>query len=786
MQDQPVNSLNQVKELTLKDQLGKYMRYWPWIVISILFMLVVAYTYLRYSTSIYESETSILIKDDKNSSLSELAAFQDLGLAGGLNASGFDNEIQIIKSRTIIERVVDRLNLNVKYYKDGTVKDSEVFENAPFSVTIVQPTQELKYPIGEFNVKILSLETYSILTKKGESPEYGFGNVVNRPFGDIIVNKKFLDSTQFKKNDVYRVKIVDPKNLVIGLQNGLDVSKVSKFASVLNISLNTATPEKAEAILNALVILYNEDAVSDRNLVSKNTAEFIEKRLSIITEELDSVESDKVVFKEDKNLTDIEAEGQLFIENLAEYKKKRSEIDTQIQLVNSVQSYLQEAGTFALLPANIGINENQLSSLIDNYNTLILQRKRYLEASTEANPVVQSVTSQILDFRNTISENLKGLQQSLRIQSNKLYAQGGRINSEISEMPSLEKDLRDILRQQEIKETLYLYLLQKREETAISLAVTTPKAKVVDMAYTKTQPVFPKKRIIYSLAFLMGFLAPMGLIYLKDALNNKISNRKDISIALPSLTILGEIPRLKKGDSELIQVNDRSILAESFRILRTNLQYLFVNSPTDSKKIFVTSTIKGEGKTFVAFNLALTLALTGKKVVLVGADIRNPQLHRYIDNKTTEHKGLTEYIIDDTTTAERLVIKSESHENLDIILSGVIPPNPAELLMQDRTSLFFEELIKKYDYVIVDTAPSMLVTDTLIINKLADLTLYVFRASFTDKDLLEFCKDVTTEGKLTNVAGVLNNVDLNNFGYGNKYGYTYSSHKLPWHRRIFK
>ncbi|MDT0556651.1 GumC family protein [Patiriisocius hiemis] len=774
----------QQTEPTLKEQVGRYTRYWPWFILTMLFAVIAAFTFLRYSTAIYESETTILIKDEQNSSLSELAAFQDLGLAGGLNSASFENEIQILKSKSLIERVVERLDLNIRYFKDGNVKDSELFDNKPFSVNILTPNNEISYPIKEFFVQLLPDESFAIFSENQEKANYKYGDIIKMPFGDIIINKELVDNNRFKENDTYRIKVQNLENLVISLRNTISVSRVSKFASVLKISLATPTPEKSEAILNALVILYNEDAVNDRNLVSNNTANFIEKRLAIITKELDSVESDKVIFKEDQNLTNIEAEGQLFIENLSEFNKKRAEVDTQIQLVNSVKSYMQSADTYALLPSNIGIKEVQLASLIENYNTLLLQRQKLLSSSTEANPVVQTLNSQVAELRNTITKNLTSLEQSLAIQSRKLNTQGGQINSEISEIPSLEKGLRDIIRQQEIKETLYLYLLQKREETAISLAVTTPKAKIIDTAYTKVAPVFPKKLLIYGISLVLGFIFPIGVIYGKDLFNTKVSNRKDITNVIPSFSIIGEIPRLKKGDSELVGVNDRSMLAEAFRILRTNLQYLFVNKPEGKKKIFVTSTIKGEGKTFVAFNLALTLALTGKKVVLVGADIRNPQLHRYIKNKTTSHKGLTEYIVDDSITANSLTIKSESYDNLDIILSGTIPPNPAELLMQDRTSQFFNELNDSYDYIIVDTAPSMLVTDTLLINKLADITLYVFRAGYTDKDLLEYCKDVTSQGKLTNVSGVLNNVDINNFGYGNKYGYSYTTDKIPWYKRF--
>jgi capsular exopolysaccharide synthesis family protein len=384
---------------------------------------------------------------------------------------------------------------------------------------------------------------------------------------------------------------------------------------------------------------------------------------------------------------------------------------------------------------------------------------------------------------------LQNTSNALKISLRDLNIQEARLNSKIAQVPEKEKLFRGIERQQTIKEQLYLFLLQQREEASISLAVTAPKAKIVDMAYSSKAPVSPNKPLFYLGALLAGLLVPFIVLYGSFILNTYVANRRDVERVLPTTSIIGEIPKLKRGDEELIKHNDRSILAESFRILRTSLQYLLVNKSENlpkKKTVFVTSTIKGEGKTFVAFNLALTIAMTGKKVALVGADIRNPQLHRYLPEKFRKNKGLTEYIIDHSLTISDLEAQSEYNENLSIVLSGAIPPNPAELLMLERSAEFFKELSDRFDYIIVDTAPSMLVTDTILINKLADITLYIVRAGFTDKRLLEFPKDAIEDGRLSNIAIVLNSVDMNNFGYGNKYGYTYSEEKKSLISRIFR
>jgi capsular exopolysaccharide synthesis family protein len=506
--------------------------------------------------------------------------------------------------------------------------------------------------------------------------------------------------------------------------------------------------------------------------VAQKTSNFIDSRLEIITRELDSVERNKEQFKSSNRLTNIEAEAQLILETASEFNNRQLDVATQLEFSNTMIDYMEKSSSNDLLPTNIGLNGDNISESVTNYNQLILQRNRLLKNSTDKNPVVVNVNTQIEQIRSTILSSLKNTNNQLKVSLRGLNYQESALNSRISKVPSKEKIFRGIERQQTIKEQLYLFLLQQREEASIKLAVTSPKAKVVDLAASSKTPVSPNRSLILLGAVLAGFLLPGILIYGYQLLDSKVRNRSDIERLMPSTPILGEVPKLKKNEPQLVEQNDRSVLAESFRILRTNLQYLFVNS--DVKKIFVTSTVKGEGKTFVAFNLALTIALTGKKVVLVGADIRNPQLHRYLPDIHKNEKGLTEFIIDPSLTVNDLAHTSEKNKDLSIILSGVIPPNPAELLLQQRTSDFFTELEQQYDYIIVDTAPSMLVTDTILLNPLADIMLYVVRAGYTDKRLIEFPKDAIEDGRLSQVNFVLNNVDLNHFGYGNKYGYTYS------------
>ena len=522
---------------------------------------------------------------------------------------------------------------------------------------------------------------------------------------------------------------------------------------------------------------YNREAIEDKNLVARNTAKFIDERLAIINEELDSVETGKEEFKEANSLTDIEAESSIIIENASEYNKRQAEVGTQLELANAMISYIKNDEENSLLPSNLGIKEEGVNQSIIEFNELVLERNRILSGSTPKNPIVIRLNSQIEQIKANVLQSLERMRSNLRIAQKDLDRQSAVIGSKIAAVPSKEREYRGIERQQNIKEALYLFLLQKREENSLSLAVTAPKAKIVDRAYSSKAPVSPKPKIILLAALILGMLIPFLVIYIKNLLNNKVRNRADLEKVAKEIPIVGEVPKVAKNQPEIISAqNDRSILAEAFRILHTNLQYLLVNSG-DKKtgvKIFVTSTVKGEGKTFTAFNLAMTLANTGKKVVVVGGDLRNPQLQRY-EMQSRNILGVSDYLVNDNHSLDKLIKKSSLHENLFLLSSGSIPPNPAELWRQEKAAILFNELEAEFDYVIVDTAPSMLVADTFLINKFADLTLYMIRAGYTEKKLQEFALDAKRDGKLHDVGFVLNDVELANFGYGNKYGYIYGA-----------
>ena len=780
-------SLTPNEEINLKDQLNLYLRYWPWFLISVLLILSLAFLYLKYTSENYRTQATILIKDEQNNSLSELAAFEDLGLTGGgLSSSDLENEVEILKSKKLLTQVVEDLDLNVRYFFEGDIVSTEVYIDRPFTLKILQGEDNLR-DVKELIVTPVSLTEFE-LQDGDDTPKkkYSFGEKVQLANATITLIPESSLASFIEKGKDFRVTLNYKERVVLDLQENIGVQTATKNSSVISLSLVSPIRNKSEAIINRLISAYNDDAIDDQNLVSKNTAEFIDKRLDIITQELDSVESNKVNFKQENRLTDIQTEGQLFLENASEYEKRSLDVSTKLELTNNMIDYLEDGSNKDLLPSNLGITEDDaMAQSIQNYNELIMERNRLLRSSTEKNPVVVSLTNQIAELRSNVLQSLNTARSTLRVTSQDLSSQSGRIGSRISQIPGVEKQFRGIERQQSIKEALYLYLLQKREETAISLAVTTPKAKIVDRAYSSLKPVSPKPKIVYLGSLVAGLLIPFLFVYTRNLLDTKIHNRSDIENALPGIPILGEIPQINSKESDLIETNDRSMLAESFRILRTNLSYFTKTKEGSKQVIYVTSTIKGEGKTFTSFNLGLTLTSTGKKVLLIGADLRNPQLHRYLGSKDAGI-GLSEYLHDETIVPSAIINKLEiKGHKIDLMLSGRIPPNPAELLMSDRYEELLESQKSVYDIIIVDTAPTMLVTDTLLISQYADLTIYVSRAEYTEKKLLQYPKELRVDGKLKNIAFVVNDVNYANFGYGTKYGYSYGVDE-SWFERMKK
>lgn len=771
----PKNRLERSEEISLREQITKYLRHWPWFLGTVILSVIAANIYLRYSTPIYSTTASIIIRDEnKKGGNSDLAAFADLGLLGGMGTNSIENEIGILKSRRLLTSISSDLQLQIRYFVQGNLRTTEIYNDRPFNVQIIE-IDERKFQNAEtFEVRLLDKNQAEI---RNETTNFkktiDFGVPVELPFGKFVFTPNSENQIS-EDSETYIVHFGTIEGVVDSYRRVIQVNLTDKNSTLIELGLQGPVRRKSEDILNRLIYQYNKEAIEDKNEVSLNTANFIDERLVIISSELDSVETGKQEFKIDHRLTNIEAESQLFLVDANEFRKQQLEVETQLELANSIIEYLKNDKE-GLLPANLGFREATLVSAINSYNQIVLERNRILASSTKINPVVINLDNQIQDMRASVMQSLLNLQNSLKISKKDLESREVGVNAQIANVPSKERQFRGILRQQNIKEALYLYLLQKREETNLALAATSPKAKIVDSAYSSKQPIAPKSRIVLLASFIIGLLIPFSIIYIRDLLNNKIQSKADLVNETKEIPLIGEMPQLQRGQKDVIEGEDRSVLAESFRILHTNLQYLLIKAKLKpgGNIILVTSTIKGEGKTFVAFNLALTMAQANNRILIVGGDLRNPQLQRY-EPDAKNIKGVSDFLVSEDLEVRNYIKNSSHHPNLDILPSGMIPPNPAVLWRDGKTESMFAQLKEMYDFIILDTAPAMLVTDTFLISKYADLTLYVMRAGYTTKNLSHFALDAQEEGKLENIGFVLNEVKAANFGYGNKYGYYYA------------
>ncbi|MEM8520404.1 polysaccharide biosynthesis tyrosine autokinase [Flavobacterium sp. PL12] len=780
---------NLENEFDLKAFLDIYLIRWKWFALGIFVFLFIAFIYLRYSTPQFRAATTILVKDEKKGGmLSELSAFADIG--GGIK-SNLDNEIEILKSRTLVESTVKNLKLNVSIIVEGRIIDSDTYKDSPIEVTLLNPDDQfydnkMNFTFTELGPNNFELKNQLVNPKSkinlNSNNKFRYGQIISTQYGQFIINKSKLIKNEISDNNKEVSIIITPLEIVTkSFRDRLNVTPVSKSSSVVEISINDPVVKKAEDFLDSLVVIYNNDAAADKNFISENTSKFINERLAIITQELEGVEKNVESFKTSNKVTDIETEAKLYIEGSNEYDKKGVETEIQLNVVSSLLSFMKKSSNGDLLPSNIISTQGEASTLINSYNALVLDRNRILKSATTENPSVLKLDQQIFSLKSNVMSSLLRMQSNLTIQKRDLNSNESILNSKIGKIPVQERQFRVIARQQKVKEELYLYLLQKREETAISLAATEPNARVIDSAKANDKPVSPKKTIVYLATLLLGILLPFGIIYLMDLMDTKIKSRLDLE-GKTLIPFIGDVPT-SDSPSEIIQSESRTSSAEALRIIRTNLEFMLTKvSEGRAKTIFLTSTFPQEGKTFVSVNLAATFALSGKKVLLIGMDIRSPRLDEYL---TLPDRGVTNYLSSKTLALEDLIVKYDGFNDFHVLPAGIIPPNPAELLMNRKTDDLFDILKSQYDYIIVDTAPVSLVTDTLLIAKYADCFVYVARANFLEKRMLNIPNTLYREEKLPNMCMLLNDTDSTK-GYGYGYGYGVQLEKSPWYKKILK
>ncbi|WP_313001111.1 GumC family protein [Chryseobacterium gleum] len=767
------------EKLNLKKAISKYLYKWPWFVASIIICVAVAFIYLRYSIPKYQSKTTLKFDKKQNDLTSALADLDNLGIGLG-NSDELKGEAAIVNSRPLLMQVVKNLNLTVEYFSAGDIKDSQLFGKTPITAKVLSYTKE-KFVKVEYILTDVKGDQFTLQSAKKKELNGRFNTPIQLDFGTVV----FQRNPGFAVKSNYKIVFSSPLEKIKKLEKTIQTNIPDEKAMLMDISLTGSLPEKSEAILNEVTKQYNLDGQRDKNLQAQNTQEFIDKRLEVITKDLSGVENQKEDFQNRNRIVDLQAQAELALQNTSENTKLLLQQQAQLDLLNSLSGEASK-GNNQLMPSNLGLNPS-LEQAISQYNSLIISRNKTLKQATNENPAIIEMNKEIASLKEVIRDNIQEQKQAVQTGISQLQNQINTNNNMIEKVPGQSKVYRGIERQQNLKEQLFLFLLQKREENAINLSVDVPKAKIVNPAFTDDTPVSPKKEIILPAALLLGILIPFGIFYLLFLLDDKIYSREDIK-ERSGLGVLVDIPSLTDSENHLVQKNDFSELAEAFRVLVSNLK--FVLPVKDSAKvIMVTSSVKGEGKTLVSVNLALTIANKNARALLIGSDIRNPQIQRY-DNEPVKRKGLTEFLYDESVKVEELIHTSTTNPSCDVIYAGAIPPNLQELLSNGRYQKLIEQMSSQYTYIIIDSAPLMLVLDTLSIADTADATLYVVRSGVSKNILIDFANDLVRDSKLSNVSFVINDVSkrAGGYGYNYSYGYGYSQTKAKksWWSKIFK
>lgn len=765
------------EQVNIQELLFRYLIHWPWFVVSIIICIACAWGYLRLTTPIYNISATVLIKDEKKGGGASMSSdLEKMGLEGFVSSSSnVDNEIEVLRSKSLAREVVNNLGLFVTYMDEDEFPSKELYHTSPVLVSLTHQEADKLPGRMEINMILQPTGALGVQITVGEK-EY------RKQFDKLPAVFPTDEGTVafFANNDT--LSAVRPENITKerhitafinrpfsvskGYVNSLSIAPTSKTTSVVVISLENTNTRRGRDYINKLLEMYNINANNDKNEVAQKTAEFIDERIGIISKELGSTEQDLENFKRSAGITDLSSEAQIALTGNAEYEKKRVENQTQINLVMDLQRYMK-GNEYEVLPSNIGLQDAASAGAIDRYNQMLVERKRLLRTSTENNPTIINLDTSIRAMRTNVQATLDATLKGLQITKEDLAREASRYSRRINDAPTQERQFVSIARQQEIKSGLYLMLLQKREENAITLAATVNNAKIIDEALADDNPISPKKTIVYLVALVLGVGLPVGVIYLIGLTKFKIEGRADVE-KLTSLPVVGDIPLAdEKTGSIAVFENQNNLMSETFRNVRTNLQFMLENG---KNVILVTSTISGEGKSFISANLAISLSLLGKKVVIVGLDIRKPGLNKVFNIPKKEH-GITQYLTNTTANLMDFVQPSDINKNLFILPGGTVPPNPTELLARGGLEKAIETLKANFDYVILDTAPVGMVTDTLLIGRVADLSVYVCRADYTHKAEFTLINELAENNKLPNLCIAVNGLDLNSRKYGYYYGY---------------
>ncbi|NTE05550.1 polysaccharide biosynthesis tyrosine autokinase [Agrobacterium tumefaciens] len=747
--------------INLKELFNKLLDKWQLFLISILICLFAAFLYSVYTPPTYIVNAKLLVNDDeKGGGLGKQAgALMDLGgIMGSKNS--VDNEVEILKTRFLMEQVVRDMQLNIVYSKKINLLKRELY-NSPFKIIILKGVDTLKTKVLEVN--IIQANRFKVSCETFHK-EVGYGETFNIDGIGLVEiaptqNKVLVDED-------YYITINSIDDRVATLMNQLSVSPANKMVSIIDLALKYTLPQKGEDILNTLIKKYSQANLSDKNAIADSTYHFIKERINKIAAELGDVENEVEVFKKNNQLADMTEQGKLLVQSTSEFTNELAKSETQVSVLNDLEKYLNDGNNNKrVFPSSLIPADMVFSNLMNQYNVLLIERERQLLSVTEESPFIQNIDKQIAGLKNDILTNIQSAKNTSIATRNKLKDQVNKAEGKISEVPLIEKNYLKLARNQQIKQELYIFLMQKAEETAISKTSNNAIAKVIDPPKSQNFPISPKKQVIYLAGLVAGMAIPLLIILAQNLLNTAISTKEDI-LALTKVPVIGEINHNDTSDNLIVANQSRSAISEQFRALRTNLSFYLKNS--NQKAILVTSSMSGEGKSFSAINLANTLALTGKKVLLMELDLRKPGLSAKLN--ISNSIGFSNYTIDESVSVKDIIKPLTINKNMFIISSGPLPPNPAETLMSERMPELINQLKTEFDYIIMDAPPIGIIADAQLLSIYCDATLYIVRQKVTQKQQLNIVEELYNSSKMNNIGIVVNDIVDKNYGYGYRYG----------------
>ncbi|MDD2961419.1 MAG: polysaccharide biosynthesis tyrosine autokinase, partial [Muribaculaceae bacterium] len=775
MQNQDINSVEKEEAangISMRDFFETCYRHWYWFIISIIACTSLAFLFAQSQTTKYKLYAYILIKsDEKSGNISENSLFADMGI--GNPSQAVENEIYIIKSTQLLEQVVNRLNLDVTYFVKPLLRKVNIYKKSPIELRFLSEVPDLGLSM---EVELKDDNVYEYSFPKGDDDSWytaKYGDKITSSEGVFIVTKT-PNFTPDNENKYLYLSVRNPRVTAEQIWDKLAVKKADKETNVLELTIDGNNYEMCCDLLDNLIDVYNQDVINVKNRVAKNTELFIFDRITSLTKDLGGIDGQIEKLKIQNNIPDLASAAGKYVDSGEKYYDNIAAIETQLSLVKYIKDYLNDdKNKNGLIPANIGIADLGIDNLIIKFNEESLKLSKLVSGSGADNPWVKEQEKTLRSLHANILRSVDNLYGTLAIKKQQATLQENVAKQRISSVPTQEKEINDVLRQQKIKEELYLYLLNKREENALKLAITEPNAKVIEKAGGEKAPIYPITRNILLIGFMIGLIIPAGIIYLIFwiySLDKKIHSRRDVEVAT-SLTVIGEIPRKKKGqeDQEIIVTETgKDRISEAMRMVRSNLEYV-AKSEKGGVVMQFTSTMPGEGKSYIAINLALSFAHMGKKVLAIDLDLRKGKFSKIIGTKG--HKGISAYLSGKIDDLDLIINHGELHPNMDTIGLGAIPPNPANLIMSRRFDELIDKLKQDYDYIFLDTVPYNVIADAALINRKVDTTIYIIRDNKVDKRFLPEIEKMSREEKAKNLCVLLTDIDVSAKRYGYGYGY---------------